>query len=141
MRERGGCLASCVQDTGEGRPMNLLARIHTGLCRIGLMATVGPMKPMQHRPRTPISHFPRGPGKAVAKVFTFYKSTWTLIWNTFCSFHGAKFTSVSFQNFMVVVFMDRNFMECFLKPTCASFKFFMITKYHLSRSLESFFSW
>jgi hypothetical protein len=136
----GNALASCVQDADKGRPMNLLARIHTGLCRIDLTATVCLLKPLQHRRRTPISQFPRGTGKALAnKVFTFHKSTWTLIWNTFCSFHGANFTSVSFQNFMVIVFMDRNFMVCFFKVTCASFKLFMITNYHFSRSHVSFF--
>jgi hypothetical protein len=109
--------------------MNLLARIHTGLCRIDLTATVCLMKPLQHRPRTPISQFSSWPGKVLAKVFTFHNSTRTLIWNTFCSFHGAKFTPVSFQNFMV----------CFFKVTCASFKFFMITNYQFSRSHISFF--
>ncbi len=86
-----GYLASCFQDTEKCRPMNLLASIHTGLCRIDLTATVCLMKRMQHRPKTPICHFPRGPGKVVAKVFTCHKSTWTLIWNIFCSFHDAKF--------------------------------------------------
>lgn len=132
-------LASCVQDTDKRRPTNLLARIHTGLCQIDLTAIVCLMKPLHHWPRTPISQFPRGHGKALAKVFTFHESTWTLMWNTFCSFHGAKFTSVSFQNFMVIVFMDRNFMVCCFKVTCASFKFFMITNYHFSRSHVSFF--
>ncbi len=135
----GDTLASCVQDTHRGRPMNLVGRIHRGLCRMDLTATICLMKPMQHRPRTPISQFPRGPGKTLAKLFTFHKSTWTLIWNTFRSLHGAKFTSTSFQSFMVIVFMDRNFMECFFKVTCASFKFFMITNYHFSRSHVPFF--